>query len=95
MSALSLVTECPEWCKSIHKEEEEPADVAHYGPQWQSLPIGDYPFSVQIIAFADEKNQIKINVETPSVDMTPEQALEAGRYLIEAGQWALAHSVTA
>lgn len=84
---------CPEWCESIH--DEDPADVVHNGPQWRSLPIGDYPFSVQTVAFADEKGEIKVNVEAPSIELTPEQAIEAGRDLIAAGTWALAHRVTA
>jgi hypothetical protein len=78
---------CPTWCESIH--DEDPADVVHYGPQWRSLPIGDYPFSVQTVAFSNEKVRIKINVETPTQELTPEQAIEAGRYLIEAGTWAM------
>lgn len=91
MSALSLVRTCPEWCTAKHIEDC--ADMTHIGPKWESKPIGDYPFSAQIVAFADEKGQIKINVETPSIDLTPEQAIQAGRYLIEAGRWARAHRV--
>ena len=92
MSALSLVTTCPEWCTS--KGFAGDGEDGHSGPHWPTLRDDRHGY-LSICADMNEKGQIIVSVDSTSPDLTPEQALEAGRYLIEAGQWALAHSVTA
>lgn len=91
MSALSLVTACPEWCTS--KGNMGDGEDGHDGPSWPSLPIGGGSHRMEIAAGANQEGKIFVNVDAQAVDLTGEEAIQAGLHLIEAARWALTHQV--
>lgn len=87
----TITTKCPEWCTS--KEIEDHAKDGHDGPSWPSLPNNGGFQSVEIGVQMFKGEQLSVVVNAPTVELTAEEALKVGQFLIEAGRWALAHRV--
>lgn len=90
LKAGTKATPCPEWCRA--KEIEDHAEDGHDGPAWPSLPNNGGFHSVEIGVQLSSEGLLSVVVSAPhGIDLTGEEALKAGRYLIEAGQWVTAH----
>lgn len=92
MATATITTKCPEWCES--KGKMDSCEDGHDGPSWPSLPENGGFNSLEISVQLPNEGQLEVVVSAGYVaTLTPEEALQAGRNLIEAGQWALAHTV--
>lgn len=91
MTTATTPTACPEWCRAKHIIDH--AEDGHDGPCWPPLPNNNGFHSVEISVQLPKGEQLSVVVNAPIAKLTAEEALKAGQYLIEAGQWALAHEV--
>lgn len=99
MTTATITMKCPEWCKMPASHIGPDDDGGHSGPSWPEVSSmhprfeGGQFTAVSIGTGSTAEDAMAVYLEAPSAEMTPEQAMQAGRYLIEAGQWALAHRV--
>jgi hypothetical protein len=99
MTTATTTTKCPEWCKMPASHIGPDDNGGHSGPSWPNAPSmhnsGMSYYEVSISTGSTEEHVMAVYLEANGLEMTSEQAIQAGRNLIEAGQWALAHRITA
>jgi hypothetical protein len=99
MTITAIKTECPSWCKLQADHIKPDGDGGHSGPSWPEVPsmqgtwINGHYCGISISTGSTAEDAMAVYLEAPGVEMTPEQAIQAGRYLIEAGRWALENRV--
>lgn len=97
MSTATIATKCPEWCKLQARHIDD--EGGHSGPSWQEVPSmagrfdhGHYNWA-SVSTGSTAEGAMAVYIQAEGIEMTPEQALQLGRNLIEAAEWASAHGV--
>ena len=83
---MSGTTVCPDWCEAVGSLED---NSGHQGPTWPAIDTDDEHGEVwqgaQISAGSETTGALRVYIDSRDPRLTPEQAREVARHLIEAG----------
>ncbi|HEX7461004.1 MAG TPA: hypothetical protein VF317_02375 [Dermatophilaceae bacterium] len=90
---MTVTTTCPDWCQCSHTEGHE--HPCHDGASWGSTPnMHDDDLDVIVAAGSIETGALRVYLSVErSANLTPTQAREVARKLLEAASWVANHSV--